>query len=80
MTLVTVEVRSQLGAVYSFPDMDSSTLAPLLDGMRNPSSTQLTLVNVSGAALCIPVRIVAAVLVDGEERWTASPACTASNP
>lgn len=80
MKLVTVELRTQLGAVYVFPDMPDEEMRKMLEAIGNTSMSQLTLVNVSQAVLCTPLRILATILVDGEERWTCSPACTAKSP
>lgn len=77
--VVQVELRTYLGAAYVFPDMEHAEVERMIDSLQSASLSQITLVNVSQAALCVPLRIVVQIVVDGEERWR-SPACTASNP
>lgn len=73
MALVTIELRTHLAAVYVFPDVEHGEVNKLLTALESVSVSQLTLVNASQAVLCIPIRIVAAILVDGEERWHSLP-------
>lgn len=73
--LVTLGLETRLEAKYTFPDMPRGELTRLLasDFSDAAKTGSLTLVNVSGAALVIPFRIVKKILIDGEERWV-SPA------
>jgi hypothetical protein len=57
-----------MGARYVFPDMPRAELEQaLLVGTWDEG--QLTLVNVSGACLAMPNRIVKTLSFDGKERW-----------
>jgi hypothetical protein len=76
--LQSVIVTTKQGSVYSFPDVDMAEFK-LAFGAHN-NLANLTLVNASGAALVLPMRIVKQVTVTddsayGEEiLWTASTA------
>lgn len=67
--LVTVTVKTHLGAEYVFPDMPR----PMLDNVIRLSgwetSGRLILVNVSAAVLTMESRIVKSVSYDGEVKW-----------
>jgi hypothetical protein len=66
---VDVEVRTHEGAVYIFPDMPFSTLETVLNHSSWQQSGVLILVNVSGALLSLPSRIVHTLSWDGEEKY-----------
>lgn len=66
--LVAVEIETTLGALYVFPDMPRSVLeASFRSGKWDEG--QLTLVNVSGAALVMPNRIVKELRYEGQVHW-----------
>lgn len=66
--LCCASFETTLGETYSFPDMDSGELDKLANYFPEGHSS-ITLSNVSGACLVIPVRIIKAFYVDGVERW-----------
>lgn len=63
----TIETR--LGAVYQFPDIDDKIEIPRGAGL-NKALTNLTLVNISGACLVLPWRIIKSIKLDEEVVWT----------
>lgn len=70
--LVTVEMHTHLGAVYTFPDMDRENLEELLPKLSNripEEHGQLQLVNASIALISVPFRILKKILVGGELWW-----------
>lgn len=66
--LVDIEVRTHEGAVYIFPDMPFSTLETVLNSPWQTNGV-LILVNVSGALLSLPARVVHTLSWDGEEKY-----------
>ncbi len=75
--LQSVTITTKQGSVYSFPDVDMTEFKL---AFKTSNLSSLTLVNASGAALVLPMRIVKQVTVTddsayGEEiLWTASTA------
>lgn len=68
--LAELTLRTSLGAEYKFPDADEDELKNLIKGLQlGTHLSQLTLTNVSGACLVLPIRIVASVSINGEEKW-----------
>jgi len=65
--LVDVEFRTSLEAVYLFPDVPTSVVDRLISDFNY--TVQVTLINVSGACLVVPARIVTTILVGGVQRW-----------
>lgn len=63
----TIETR--LGAVYVFPDMATEVDVPVGSGL-NSSETNLTMINVSGACLVLPWRIIKQIKMDEQVIWT----------
>lgn len=73
--LVEVTVETSLGAKYVFPDMPRTTLDNVIQLKGWKYENPFILVNVSGACLSVPMRIVATVSYDGEVKWK-GPACS----
>lgn len=68
--LVSLTLRTRLGACYVFPDMARSEVELLLRRIEDAAkSGQLTLVNASQAVLILPFRIIKTISVGEEERW-----------
>lgn len=66
--LQTVVVETLEGDLYRFPSMPSDMIKTAARS-KSPSVTSLTLVNVSGATLVLPWRIVRRLVVGEEEVW-----------
>jgi len=66
--LTEVEFWTSLDAIYIFPDVDEAELLRLVSGFHHAG--QVTLVNVSGACLVLPSRIVTKIFIGGIEKWT----------
>ncbi len=66
--LVVVEVETHLGSVYMFPDVPAATLETVLTHSAWEQIDNVVLVNVSGASLAVPLRVVRVVRVNGTER------------
>ena len=66
--LVEVTLETLLSARYVFPDMPRSALT---EGLLKAhiATGKVTLVNVSGAVLTLPSRIVRSISFDGEVKW-----------
>lgn len=82
MRLVTVEIITELGESYLFPDI-SKEIADTLFSERGIYDFQrigsISLANISQAFLIVPFRIIGRILVDGVTVW-ASHASTATSP
>jgi len=66
--LVAVSIETVLGARYEFPDVSRRVVE---DVITNELALvgNLTLVNVSHAALVLPVRIIKILAINGEVKW-----------
>ena len=67
--LVTVEVRTYEAALYTFPDMPLSTLETVVERSNWQQNGVLILVNVSGACLSLPARVVLTLSWGGKEQY-----------
>jgi hypothetical protein len=67
--LTNVEVTTREGAVYAFPDMPHSTLETVLQHSNWVANGVLILVNVSGALLSLPARVVDTISWDGKVQY-----------
>jgi hypothetical protein len=68
--LVPAEITTKEGDVYVFPCMLQSEAQQWIDNASSFSyQTQLTLVNVSGACLVLPTRVIATISIGGVEVW-----------
>ncbi len=57
-------IQTMLGATYVFPDFDTVEAVKLVSSFPGAlRSPQLTLVNVSGACLVLPTRVIRALYV-----------------
>ena len=67
--LVTIVVKTKLGARYEFPDMCRKSLVGVLpqSGRVPESVTYLMLYNYSGAMLSVPFRLVEEVFIEGAQ-------------
>lgn len=69
-TLVEVVVTTTEGDVYQFPGVLREEAHRMFGTRPNLSSSpSFVLVNVSGACLTVPTRIIDTVHVEGEELW-----------
>jgi hypothetical protein len=68
--LVEVILETLLGARYVFPDMPRTALTPNFINAAATASGKVVLVNVSGAMLTLPSRIVGTIFFDGEVKWS----------
>jgi hypothetical protein len=66
--LVSVEIETHLGALYTFPDVPAATLETFLTHSAWEQINNVVLVNVSGASLAVPLRVVRVIRVAGKER------------
>lgn len=71
--LVDVIVETHLKARYVFPDMPRQMLNNVIQYSGWERTGQFVLVNVSGAVLTMPARLVKTVSYDGEVKWTNAP-------
>ncbi len=71
--LTVVTVKTKEGSEYCFPDVPRSMLKNILANRGWNCTGQVALVNISGACLVMPARIVATLSYDGEVKWTGSP-------
>lgn len=71
MPLRELKITTTMGAEYRFPDvsLEDPTVEKML---RRPSGHDIVALNVSGAVLTIPLRIVATVHLGDELLWTRS--------
>jgi len=67
--LVVVVLKTHEGDVYTFPNMKEKEVLGLFSAVWRPASDALTVVNVSGAVLVIPTRVLKEVHVDGRCLW-----------
>jgi len=67
--LKTIEIETHLGSIYRLPDYLGKIWVPAGSGTGINDST-FVVVNISGAALTIPFRIIKTIKVDGELLWT----------
>lgn len=67
----TVGIETKTGARYSFPDMSRDEVFKVL-GPQLLGASNLTLVNISGACLTLPMRIISAIAIDDEVTWRAT--------
>lgn len=59
MTLTTVHIETLEGVTYVFPDMDKDVLERIMGNeLTWKGLGALTLVNISGACLVVPTRII----------------------
>lgn len=63
-TVVTIETT--LGAAYQFPDMPRSMMQTIIEKSGWAEHGNLVMVNVSGAVINIPSRVVKTISFDGE--------------
>jgi hypothetical protein len=70
----TVTVKTKQGSEYSFPDVPRATLQTMINQSGWNVAGSVLIVNVSGAVLSMPARIVDTLSYDGEVKWTGSPA------
>lgn len=68
MPLITLEIYTTMGSLYSFPDVErSDALERAIRGVEHAKgSDALVLVNASDAVLTLPMRVVDRVRVAGE--------------
>jgi hypothetical protein len=78
MKLVNVYMETLEGATYAFPDMDNEILEKVLNNEGTWRALgSLSLVNVSGACMVIPTRIIKTIALTPDFSslvWTASAA------
>jgi len=67
-----VHIRTKTEAEYVFPDIDKDSVHRVIS-LQVYSATSLTLTNISGACLVVPIRIIDTIAVDGEILWKAPP-------
>jgi hypothetical protein len=72
--LVVVTIKTLQGSEYVFPDVPRSMLKTIIEQHGWQTAGSVLMVNVSGAVMSLPSRIVATVSYDGEVKWTGSPA------
>jgi hypothetical protein len=72
--LVVVTVKTKQGSEYSFPDVPRSMIETVIKNQGWGSAGSVVVVNISGACLTMPARIVDTLCFDGEVKWTGSPA------
>jgi hypothetical protein len=72
--LVVVTITTKQGSEYRFPDVPRDMLKNLLANQGWNAAGSVLIVNVSGAVVSLPARIVATVSWDGEVKWNGSPA------
>jgi hypothetical protein len=72
--MTTVTIKTKQGSDYSFPDVPRATLQTMIEQRGWNEAGSVLIVNVSGALLSMPARIVDTLSYDGEVRWTGSPA------
>lgn len=63
-----VGIETKTGSRYTFPDMSRDDLFKVL-GPQLLGAGTLTLVNISGACLTVPLRIISAIAIDDEVAW-----------
>lgn len=61
-----IEVETHLGALYRFPDMPRSMIKVALEDSDWWKNGSVILVNISGAVINIPARIVKTISFDGK--------------
>lgn len=71
--LTVVTIKTTQGSEYVFPDVPRSMLKTIAEHGWKAAGSVL-MVNVSGAVLSLPARIVETVSYDGEVKWNGSPA------
>lgn len=64
----TVGIATKTGSRYDFPDMSKPEIFKVI-GPQLFRSENMVLVNISGACLTIPVRIIDSIAIDGEVTW-----------
>lgn len=67
--LATVTITTELDAVYTLPDMFVGSVESLTNSENLHGFAQISLVNVSGACLIMPSRIIKTIAVNGEVVW-----------
>lgn len=65
-----VGIATKTGSRYEFPDMSKSEVFKIL-GPQLFGANDLILVNISGACITIPIRIIDSIAIDGEVTWRA---------
>lgn len=65
-----VGILTKTGSHYEFPDIDKGEIHKVLSSQVY-SAGNLTLVNISGACLTLPIRIIDTIAIDGEVTWRA---------
>jgi hypothetical protein len=70
----TVTIKTRQGSEYCFPDVPRATLATMINQRGWDASGSVLIVNLSGACLSVPLRIVDTLSYDGAVKWTGSPA------
>jgi len=71
VALCTVGIETKTGGRYSFPDMERSEVFKVL-GPQLLRANDMVLVNVSGACLTLPTRIIRIIAIDDEVTWRAT--------
>lgn len=70
MMLRILEIETELGAIYTFPDMACDTVKLLVQDLKKgTTASNISFVNVSGAALVLPFRIVKEIRMGKEIVW-----------
>lgn len=64
------KITTRLGATYVFPDVGDEVEIPIGAGFSD-NSTSLTIVNISGACLVLPWRVIDTIVFGEETIWTA---------
>lgn len=72
--LTSVTIKTTQGSEYVFPDVPRSMLKTIIEQHGWQAAGSVLMVNVSGAVMSLPARIVQTVSYDGEVKWTGSPA------
>jgi hypothetical protein len=67
--LKLIKIETHLGSIYQLPDYLGKVWVPSGSGIGSSEST-FVLVNISGAALTVPFRIIKTIKVDGKLLWT----------
>lgn len=67
--LKVLEIETHMGSIYRLPDFLGEVPVPAGSGVGKDDSTFVA-VNLSGAALTVPFRIIKTIMVDGAAIWT----------
>lgn len=70
MSLSSVILETELGATYVFPDVVKAVATNFAESFKPTGN--VTLVNVSGACLVLPSRLVVKITVGEEVLWKAA--------